>query len=336
MTSKNDTSNLGGDQEDDLAKVLAEVQKLQAQLELRELQRRIRENANEEAEEQQIDKERNQAIALKNNAFPVRPSFRLPGWGESSRALPNGILRSALFGAIGRGRRKALLRAPIDAIDGVSITYSGWRLDQGDLDVYEAVLHALRIYEMGKECRITAYSLLKIMGKTDTGKNRDLLHARLDRLRANSVVFNQSKYSYIGGLLDSAVQNKETREWIIILNPMLRALFEPDQFTVFDWEVRRALKGQPLAQWLHGFYASHAKPYPIKVGTLHKLCGSEIEKEFHFKDKMKKALDAIVKAYKESGLGSFSYKIQGDLVHIEKTPSRSQRRHLGRISKPKK
>ena len=29
-----------------------------------------------------------------------------------------------------------------------------------------------------------------------------------------------------------------------------------------------------LAQWLHGFYASHAKPFPIKIETLHRLCGS--------------------------------------------------------------
>jgi len=26
-----------------------------------------------------------------------------------------------------------------------------------------------------------------------------------------------------------------------------------------------------LAQWLHGFYASHAKPFPIKIETLHRL-----------------------------------------------------------------
>ena len=29
-----------------------------------------------------------------------------------------------------------------------------------------------------------------------------------------------------------------------------------------------------LAKWLHGFFATHAKPYPYKVGTLHNLCGS--------------------------------------------------------------
>lgn len=38
--------------------------------------------------------------------------------------------------------------------------------------------------------------------------------------------------------------------------------------------MRHALDGHQLAQWLHGFYASHAKPFPIKIETLHRLCGS--------------------------------------------------------------
>jgi len=315
------------------------LQRMIAESRVREWQEYVKKNARKgesfEETEKRIIRERKIAEDLRKSGLPMGTPLKLPVWQERMRALPNGMLRSALFGAIGKGQRRALNAEPIAAIDGVSITYTGWRLNQSDLDVYEAVLHALRIYEMGEYCRITSYSLLKIMGKKDTGGggNRDTLCAALMRLRANAVVLKQSKYTYIGGLLDSAIQNEDTKEWIISLNPVLRALFEPDQFTVFDWEVRRVLSGQPLAQWLHGFYASHAKPLPMKVGTLHKLCGSEIEKEFHFKEKLKKALDAVSEAYKITEKGYFNYEIEGGVVHIEKLPSKSQRRHLAKKSR---
>ncbi|CAD6532279.1 hypothetical protein LMG28727_02916 [Paraburkholderia kirstenboschensis] len=61
---------------------------------------------------------------------------------------------------------------------------------------------------------------------------------------------------------------------MIVVNPKLQTLFAAEQFTQIDWNVRRAGR-KSLAQWLHGFYASHAKPYPMRTDTLLKLAGSE-------------------------------------------------------------
>ncbi|UZG44307.1 plasmid replication initiator TrfA [Caldimonas thermodepolymerans] len=80
--------------------------------------------------------------------------------------------------------------------------------------------------------------------------------------------------TYIGGLIRFAAKDEETQEWVIELDEKLRPLFAADQFTQVEWAVRHALDGHQLAQWLHGFYASHAKPFPIKIETLHRLCGS--------------------------------------------------------------
>lgn len=254
---------------------------------------------------------------------------QLPLWPEPVRAVPNGFLRSALFGAIRKGRRRFVKGEHLAALDGIEIHYTGERLDQGDLDVYESVLHAARLQELGSQCRVTSYALLKLMGKTDTGKNRATLQTRIERLRANAIRMKQGRYSFIGGLVDEAYKDEETQEWVIVLNPKLRALYGADQFTQIEWAVRQALDGRQLAQWLHGFYASHAKPFPMRMETLLKLAGSENDSPRSAQQKLRQALDAVAEASAAHGEG-FSYEIRGDLVYVEKRPSVTQRRHLAK------
>jgi len=261
---------------------------------------------------------------------------QLPIWPEPVRAVPNGFLRSALFGAIAKGRRRYINGEDLAAIDGVTIRYKGERLDQGDLDVWESVLHSVRLQELGSQCRLTSYALLKLMGKTDTGKNRVTLQNRIERLVANALTVKQGRYSYIGSLISFAAKDEETQEWVIELDARLRPLFAADQFTQIEWTVRHELNGQQIAQWLHGFYASHAKPFPIKVETLIKLCGSEDVSPTSGRQKLRKALDAVTEASAIHGQG-FSYEIRGDLVHVEKQTKGAQRRYLDKLAtKPRK
>ena len=191
------------------------------------------------------------------------------------------------------------------------------------------MLHAVCLQELGSQCRVTSYALLKLMGKTDTGKNRVTLQNRIERLVANAVTIRQGRYTYIGGLIRFAAKDEETQEWVIELDEKLRPLFAGDQFTQIEWAVRHALDGKQLAQWLHGFYATHAKPFPMKAETLLKLAGSENDNPSSGRQKLRKALDALAEASEAHGEG-FNYDIRGDLVHIEKKAQGSQRRHLAK------
>ncbi len=146
---------------------------------------------------------------------------QLPLWPEPVRAVPNGFLRSALFGAIRKGRRRYINGEELAAIDGVTIRYKGEHLDQGDLDVWESILHAARLQELGSQCRVTSYALLKLMGKTDTGKNRVTLQNRIERLVANAVTVKQGRYTYIGSLIRFAAKDEETQAWVIELDEKL-------------------------------------------------------------------------------------------------------------------
>lgn len=260
---------------------------------------------------------------------PLPKGVQLGLWPEPVRAVPNGFLRSALFGAIARGKRRYIDGEQLAALDGVEIRYKGQRLDQGDLDVWESVLHAVRLQEMGSQCRLTSYALLKLMGLTDTGKNRATLQNRIERLVANALTVKQGRYTYIGSLIRFAAKDEDTQEWVIELDPRLRPLFAADQFTQIEWAVRHALNGKPLAQWLHGFYASHAKPFPMRMETLLKLSGSENSNPRSAQQTLRNALDAVSEASEAHGEG-FSPEIRGDLVHIEKQVKGAQRRHLAK------
>jgi hypothetical protein len=262
---------------------------------------------------------------------PPTPKAQLPLWPEPVRAVPNGFLRSALFGAIAKGRRRYMDGEQIAAIDGVTIRYKGQRLDQGDLDVWESVLHAVRLQELGSQCRLTSYALLKLMGLTDTGKNRATLQNRIERLVANALTVKQGRYTYIGSLIRFAAKDEETQEWVIELDPRLRPLFAADQFTQIEWSVRHALNGKPLAQWLHGFYASHAQPFPMRMETLLKLAGSEDANPRSAQQTLRKALDAVAEASAAHG-EPFKYEIRGDTVYLERRGSGAQRRHLAKMT----
>jgi len=254
---------------------------------------------------------------------------QLPIWPEPVRAVPNGFLRSALFGAIAKGKRRYIDGEQIAALDGIEIRYTGQRLDQGDLDVWQSVLHAVRLQDLGSQCRVTSYALLKLMGLTDTGKNRATLHKRIERLVATALTVKQGRYSYIGSLIAGAAKDEETQEWVIELDAKLRPLFAADQFTQIEWAVRQALNGKPLAQWLHGFYASHAKPFPMRMETLLRLAGSEDANPRSAQQTLRKALDAVADACAAHGEG-FSYEIRGDLVHAKEKAQGAQRRHLAK------
>ncbi len=78
-----------------------------------------------------------------------------------------------------------------------------------------------------------------------------------------------------------------------------------------------------------GFYTSHAAPYAYKMQTLYQLAGSDTKQMFHFRADLKDALERVAK------VTGWSFSIDDkDLVHIKKSPSPSQARHLAKAKPP--
>lgn len=248
--------------------------------------------------------------------------IQLPLWSDPKRAVPNGVLRSALFGVVGRGRRRYLKSESIACLDGVKILYTGERLDQTDLDIWECCLQIARDQPLGTPIEISSYGFLKSIGRSTGKSQREWMKRSALRLGANMVEIKQGRWTYAGSLVDEFYRDEITGRYVINLNPKLASLFQADIYTQIEWEERKALQGKPLAQWLHGFYSSHAKPFPYKISTLYELSGSEEKSRRSFKQTLTRALEAL-----ENTTG-WKWKIEDDKVFIDRQPSASQNRHL--------
>jgi hypothetical protein len=242
---------------------------------------------------------------------------QLPVWADAVRGVPNVALRSALFGVVKRGKRAYLERETIHAQSGVIIRYTGMRLDQADLDVWEQCLHLARARPLEMRVVFSGHGFLKAIGRNTSGANSEWLKGVFSRLQATSVEMDDGQgHAYAGPLILHWARDENTGFHVIELNPQIAGLYGQDGWTGIAWDQRLNLKQNQLAKWLHGFYASHAHPYPVKVTTLRAMSGSESEALFHFRDKLREALTIVAKST------GWTWKIdKNDLVHIDKTES---------------
>ena len=249
--------------------------------------------------------------------------IQLPLWPEPKRGAPNAVLRGALFPAIqGKGRVAMLRKELVAAQRGITIRYTGWQLDQSDLDVWEQALHLARTQALGTRCHFTEKGFLKDLGRQTGKSDREWLRSAFARLAATAVELSDGRRTY-GGSLMEFYRDEDTGRTVLEINPKLAPFFGPTRWTQIDWEQRQRLRGKPLALWLHGFYASHAAPHALSVAYLHKLSGSQTKQLWKFKQNLTQALRDLEAAGAIRG-----FEIRDSLVHVWTIPSKSQRKHL--------
>jgi len=253
---------------------------------------------------------------------------RLPDWSETHRAIPNVLLRSAAFAVIGKGQRAWLDGATISSQAGDELTYTGQQLDQTDLDLCAAQLHLMRNHPLNQGYQTSLYALLNCLEITDTGPNRASLKMRLQRLSNCEVSIRAASYMYEGGLVH-AERLEGSNPLVLHLNPEIIRLFAKGQLTWVHWGIRRSLSGCSLAQWLHGFYSTHAAPFPVRVETLRRLSGSKTANMSKFIQLLQRALDRL-KQVSTAHDEKFEFQIENGLVKISKSVSASQRRYLAK------
>ena len=249
--------------------------------------------------------------------------IQLPLWPEAKRGAINAVLRSALFAAIQGKGRVALDRELVASQQGIEIRFTGWQLSQADLDVWEQVLHLARTQALGTECYFTAHGFLKALGRQTGKSGHEWLKSALARLAATAVEITSGGRTYFGSLIEGGARDEATGQYVVEINPKLAAFYGRTQWTQLDWDQRQQLRGKPLALWLHGFYASHAKPYPLSVAYLHKLSGSQTKRLRKFKENLTQALRDL------EALGTIeAFEIRDELVYVRTVPSQSQQKHL--------
>jgi hypothetical protein len=275
---------------------------------------------------------------------PPAKVYQLPFWPDPVRGAPNTLLRSAFFAAIHRKRRELGERVNPDepkrgiliaSQEGIRITYTGDQLNQYDADVFfEALDLARRHPPLGTECCFTGYAFLKAIGCAVGKLNYQDLNNSLTRLRDGRVEIdwklNGRKFHFEGGLISKYKREENSRFYKVTFAEEICDLFADACWTQLEWDERMALKGKPLAQWLHSFYCTHANPFPLGIAYLHEKSGSHRALLKHFRVDLKNALAIL-----EDTLG-WKAGWTGDLLTIERPRTPSQARHLRNAKAPTK
>ncbi len=267
--------------------------------------------------------------ATKNPAAEVLPQMALDLWPDAVRGVPNAVLRGALFSV--SQRRTWVKNELLATVEGNEVRFTGQRFNQTDLDTWEMLVHLARMQPLGNRVTFTAHALLKALGRGTGQSQHQQLHDEIIRLRSGNVeiTWTESGRDYGGGLVKEYYRDKKAGVYVVVLTKKMQEMYQ-NGYSQVDWGQRQALGNNNLSKWLHGFYSSHAKPYPYKVQTLKQLCGSTSKDLRDFRRMLKGALDDIVRV----GLIT-SWDIDGrDLVSISKVPTLSQQKHLNKRSKP--
>ena len=272
-----------------------------------------------------------QAQALEVPATALVVPFSHP-WAEAVRACPLAMLRSALFGVVRRGRRQYLDNVEIAAWPGVSIRYTGQRLDQADLDVWMLAVHLFRQQGLGGRLHLSAYTLLQALGRCTEGEHHySRLKKSFTRMIACAVEVSVGRYSYVGNLIHEFWLEKETGDYVLSINPQLASLFK-DGYSLIEWEQRQTLGEKDLAKWLLGYVSTHQatvlKPHRIGLDKLQRLCGAEMEAK-DFKRWAKRYMDEI-KALEAIAAWHFMGTDNNILEFIRPTQKASRKSRKGR------
>lgn len=210
---------------------------------------------------------------------------------SNGKPLPNDVLRSALFGVSEKAFRR---EEKIASVEGLNVyMVRGYRPTQAHLDVWEHCLALAAKHGTGKQIRFSAYSFLKAIGRTTGKSDYEWLKEAINDLAGCLVRISNGRHSYFGALIQEGFRDEATNEYVIKVNERLALLFMGGNWTALNGEQRKMLRKRPLAQWLHAFYSTHAKPHPYKVETILKLCGSEVNELWKFRQMLRRALKEL-------------------------------------------
>lgn len=223
--------------------------------------------------------------------------IQLPIWSEARRGIPNDLVRGALF-TVGNCRSERAFRKGIKiaTLGGVDVHYTGEELRQDDEDVFLQLVHLARLVPLGGDIQFTAHSLLKSLEWATNKPSYDRLKKTINRLTATGLEVSSKSGGYSGSLIRDfewrELDGSASRKWKVRLEPKIISLFGHVKYSQIVWDKR--LKLGNLAKWLHSFYYSHAKPFPMKVETIHILCGSATKSRAKFRQMLKKSLNELL------------------------------------------
>jgi hypothetical protein len=162
----------------------------------------------------------------------------IPDWPENKRGLPNGALRSALFGISPKERRSYVVERHVASIEGLEVFITrGPNLMQHHLDVWEQCLKLGKDQGTGQRIEFTAYAFLKSIGRNTGKSDCEWLKNVLYDLAACVVRITDGRRTYFGLLIHGGTQDELTGRYVIEINPWIALLYGAGRWTQLDYYI---------------------------------------------------------------------------------------------------
>jgi len=209
----------------------------------------------------------------------------------NSSASPKIVLRSSLFSAIGRGRRKGLSFSPVYQDEKYKLIFTGVQLDQADHDVLLQAIQTLSIYQdTDNVTKIKAedgrheYSRVVVDAKEFQKALRGrvaggtLKHIKESLIRLNGSLTLEEKgvdeESWLNGsIIGKSGYNKATKQFFYDINFDFIKLFGDSEHQFLNMDIRLGLS-KGFAKWLYGFVLTYKGNAKYSAEKLYELSGS--------------------------------------------------------------
>ncbi len=183
------------------------------------------------------------------------------------------------------------------------MTYTGEELRQDDETVWLQLIQIAKLQPLGDTVQFTARSFLLAIGWPVKSQSYTRLRDCLTRMQATSLQVIAKRLD--GSDDGKAVSMVPVFEWrdprtgtalkryqVKLASQLVELYGAKGQFTRVEWEQRLDLP-DGLATWLHGYFASHEIPFPIKLETIKAGAGLTTTKHKHLRELVKIALDEL-------------------------------------------
>lgn len=207
--------------------------------------------------------------------------FQIASWDDDLRGIPNDLARSAVFTTKNKNQKRVICEDLLifHYNQEVEITYTGIELRADDDElVWMQILEYSKHSPLGTNVDFTLYQLCNDLGWHLTPFYYKRAISCLKRLKATCFTIKSPRYTKLKNLSlvgDFDVQQVGKKKAIctVVLDPYLVVLFANDHYSKVVWSKYRSLS--PTARRLFDYFASHQKPYPLKLETFRLMCGSD-------------------------------------------------------------
>ena len=230
-----------------------------------------------------------------------------PGWDDENRAVPNPFVRSGLFSVKNSKNedRGYLDKLVLPSLSNYRIEYSGRELQQDDLSVWLFLINLAKNQPIADCVYFTGYQIVTDLSWTLNSKSYLRAKQCIERLKVTGLEISSvspesgaKEQAYSGSLIREyswdARDGTNNPRWMVRFEPKISLLFLEDTTTFASWEIRKRIGSRhTVAQWLHYYFESHKKPFPISVRKVHELSRSG-DTVSSFRNTVKRALDKLV------------------------------------------